>query len=387
VTRAAYSDRVEPRLSRAAGVVGADTVACASSLDDLIERGQVIRGPWFLAIATGTSVDATDKAFAANAAHFEFRPGNDAAPNVSAQVVPLDIDDTLRFPTLRRRRSALGKAAFTLAALLHLAPVYLLLQVPAGTGVGGRELEAVSIELVDASVLDAQRESRELGAGTAQSVAATTGSSVSSAASPVTPAAKDVVQVKPLEKSTLPNVEPPVPTQQQVLVVPKADWSVDLSANLPVVEPPRREPASDPNPDKKPIVEDVAKQPVTIPSNAASGGTTGGAEATANTALQSTPSAGQVAASQGEINRFVASIRSALARTKPNGRGRTGTALVAFAILSDGQIDFVKIEKSSGNVALDQSALDAVRRAAPFKVPPSGMAESALRFTIPYRFE
>lgn len=52
--------------------------------------------------------------------------------------------------------------------------------------------------------------------------------------------------------------------------------------------------------------------------------------------------------------------------------GATGTAVVRFTIAANGGLAGVSLIRSSGNPALDQAAVDAVSRAAPFPPPPSG---------------
>ena len=49
-----------------------------------------------------------------------------------------------------------------------------------------------------------------------------------------------------------------------------------------------------------------------------------------------------------------------------------GTVLVSFTVAPDGGLAGVKVARSSGNAELDQIALDHIRRAAPFPVPPKG---------------
>ena len=56
--------------------------------------------------------------------------------------------------------------------------------------------------------------------------------------------------------------------------------------------------------------------------------------------------------------------------------GATGTALVRFTISAGGGLAGVSLVQSSGNPALDQAAVDAVTRAAPFPPPPSGGSET-----------
>jgi len=68
-------------------------------------------------------------------------------------------------------------------------------------------------------------------------------------------------------------------------------------------------------------------------------------------------------------------------RTRKPRVGVEGTAIVGFEIAADGQLASVRILRSSGESAVDQAALDHLRRAAPFAAPPSGAQR---RFQIEY---
>jgi protein TonB len=97
-------------------------------------------------------------------------------------------------------------------------------------------------------------------------------------------------------------------------------------------------------------------------------------------------SKGRVSASQGDIRNYAAAVRAHIARNKPAGHGATGEAIVAFAISPSGGVTSVRIVRTSGNAALDKSALAAVHSASPFPPPPQGVAVGQLRFTIPFDF-
>jgi len=74
--------------------------------------------------------------------------------------------------------------------------------------------------------------------------------------------------------------------------------------------------------------------------------------------------AGQAAASAGEMRRYAAEVRAALARNKPSGRGRHGVTTVTFTISTEGKLSTTRIHRSSGNALLDRDALVAVERTA-----------------------
>jgi periplasmic protein TonB len=111
------------------------------------------------------------------------------------------------------------------------------------------------------------------------------------------------------------------------------------------------------------------------------GGPTARAMSTATAAAS-----GRVSASRGSILSYGARVRARLARNKPPGRGRRGVAKVAFGISTSGDLAYAHLADSSGNAALDQAALAAVRRAAPFGPPPAGASPAQLRFSIPFYF-
>jgi protein TonB len=67
------------------------------------------------------------------------------------------------------------------------------------------------------------------------------------------------------------------------------------------------------------------------------------------------------------------------AEAKKNGV--TGTATIAFNIEKNGQVSNVRLNRSSGDRSLDEAAISAVQRAAPFPAPPA-----AAKIAIPLVF-
>jgi TolA protein len=98
-------------------------------------------------------------------------------------------------------------------------------------------------------------------------------------------------------------------------------------------------------------------------------------------------SKGRVSASRGSVLNYGASVRAKIARNTPKHSGSGGAAAkVAFAVSSSGAITFARIVKSSGNSALDQTALSTVRRSSPFPPPPEGATTAQLSFTLNFTF-
>jgi len=67
-------------------------------------------------------------------------------------------------------------------------------------------------------------------------------------------------------------------------------------------------------------------------------------------------------------------------------RRESGVTQVAFAIDRDGRLIESWIVRGSGHPALDQEAIDTLRRAQPFPTPPDGLAGETFEFTVPMRF-
>lgn len=84
---------------------------------------------------------------------------------------------------------------------------------------------------------------------------------------------------------------------------------------------------------------------------------------------------------------YKGTVRKALERTKvvPRSRG-TGTVLVRFKVGPTGQLISSEIQESSGSKALDEAAIAAVTRAAPFPPMPAEIAGEPIEMMVPYRF-
>jgi len=75
---------------------------------------------------------------------------------------------------------------------------------------------------------------------------------------------------------------------------------------------------------------------------------------------------------------YGAGVYVALGRHKPRSVER-GSTTVTFAIEANGALGNVRIGQSSGNVQLDQMAIQMVRDAAPFSPPPHGASSYTIR--------
>lgn len=84
------------------------------------------------------------------------------------------------------------------------------------------------------------------------------------------------------------------------------------------------------------------------------------------------------------IRRYTLTVWERIAAQKPDRIRLRGTVTLRFLLSRDGGLVEAGIAQSSGREDLDLLALDALRAAAPFPAPPSGMRD--LSFTVPFRF-
>ena len=67
-------------------------------------------------------------------------------------------------------------------------------------------------------------------------------------------------------------------------------------------------------------------------------------------------------------------------------KSEKGTAQLAFSLDRQGKVTAARVTQSSGSGALDQEALELVRRAQPFPPPPAAMPGAQIDLTVPVRF-
>ena len=75
------------------------------------------------------------------------------------------------------------------------------------------------------------------------------------------------------------------------------------------------------------------------------------------------------------------------AKYPSKAKGEDGEALVSFTVGAGGKVMKVALARSSGNDALDNAALAAVDRAAPFPPIPEAAGRSSWSFTVPVYFK
>jgi protein TonB len=87
------------------------------------------------------------------------------------------------------------------------------------------------------------------------------------------------------------------------------------------------------------------------------------------------------------VSNYPGKVRSKLVRASRSVRARgRGDVVVSFAVASNGSVRSARVSRSSGDAAVDQAALQAVRKAAPFPPIPAGSGRSSWQFDIPLAF-
>jgi len=132
--------------------------------------------------------------------------------------------------------------------------------------------------------------------------------------------------------------------------------------------------------DSAPIAPKPVKQPETKETDQARGAVV---TAVVNSPGTSAPGA---AASPGEISRYAVRVREALARHRPRGLKHKGTTTIAFALDKSGKLVSARITESSGDSAIDEAVLAAVRRTI-FPSPPPTMTDRQLSYVVPFHFK
>ncbi len=80
-------------------------------------------------------------------------------------------------------------------------------------------------------------------------------------------------------------------------------------------------------------------------------------------------------------------MRSKLARVARSVRAKgRGEVVVAFAVGSNGNVRGARVARSSGDASVDQAALQALQKAAPFPPIPEGAGRSSWEFAVPLAF-
>jgi protein TonB len=267
-----------------------------------------------------------------------------------------------------------------LSIALHATGLVVVAISWANTDAGAIEQpsEAITVEVVVSTVLEAMlvEESREAAASPA--AAATQGGNPD-AAPERTVELRPEAERKPAPiNEAAPRTDAPPESERQAAVVPEEAAQADRGPVAEETEADSRE-----KPVEEATVAPNKREEHREPQKASKrqGGAT--TKATAGNA----PSGGRASASQGSLLTYAAQVRARVADNKPAGSGSRGTAVIVFGVTTSGGLAYANVAKTSGIASLDQAALSAVRRAAPFPDPPAGASPAQLRFSIALYFQ
>ncbi|WP_426226965.1 energy transducer TonB [Pararhizobium sp. DWP3-4] len=225
----------------------------------------------------------------------------------------------------------------------------------------------------------------------------------------VEPEPMEVAEIAPVQSEL--TAETPtdiVPTEADVIlpaeeIVPATAEQPEITATVAPVETviPEEKPEIKPEPEKKPepkkepekekpkkkVVRkkagDAGKQVETVSKGQADG--VEGAVATASTGKK-----GKVAQAFGNAaeSNYKGKVRTRVQRyfRYPKSADSSGTVTVGFTISSGGGVSSLRILRGSGSPALDEAALNAVRKAEPFPKIPADANRSSWQFILPLQF-
>lgn len=283
------------------------------------------------------------------------------------------------------RETAYWLRCLATAAMLH-ATVFGVLSWPVADnalGGGGTDLEAISVDVVQASALQT---TVETGATVAASRMARLderdGSNRQQEAAAESPDRKQEQRPETAAKAeaaelVIPDVavkpDPPLPDLPAITIAPeKVEQPVDASEQpVEMKAPPGITVAAVPSAPSEPVTAEAL------------GGATSQGDSMAQIAAQSA-----AIAITGELGAYARRVQQAVARNPPKlrqaGIGH-GVVVINFALGYDGSLLRAEVLSSSGNSTLDDAALAAVRNTK-FPSPPGAAQPSQLVYNFPVKF-
>jgi len=297
-----------------------------------------------------------------------------AAPLLPALTEPRDFSRWLLF------------GAVIISGVLHVAGAAAMLLGNSALpdyGVITQQTDAISVEMTASTVLEAVESTASIAVAASVPTATQEGNPTpsSAAAVPLTKVEETAVETPVTETVRAAEVTPDAvtPPDDPLEVVKGAGEPSDV-VDAKVAQ--RAETVEQKQREKKEKTE-KEKEQVKVEQQQAAPQVSGGVTARATASAESQA---KVSASRGSILSYAASIRAKVARNKPTGFGRSGEVEISFGVTPSGDLSYANLAQSSGNTRLDEAALDAIRRSAPFGPPPADASPSQLRFSIPFYF-
>lgn len=195
-----------------------------------------------------------------------------------------------------------------------------------------------------------------------------------------------------VEEASKPEVEPeapvvapvPAPVHEAAPEERKPDPPKPRKADRPKLAPRKREAVPPAAPQAAAMA--VPESSVVAATEEAVLKEEAGAEALPSLPASFASAGAPAAAGRDSLRAYAADLWNRISRRKPGNVRERGAVTVAFALASDGNLRSVRVATSSGIELLDQVAVETVREAAPFPLPPPGAAAGQLEFTVPFEF-
>lgn len=169
----------------------------------------------------------------------------------------------------------------------------------------------------------------------------------------------ETIDIPPVQATDVPEVKEPEPDLTNVITSPESTTEDRVVAE----EPP---PIEEEKPAAVPI-EEQAPQVATLIEKS-SGAEQRGGDTTARRI-------------------YLGTLRKALERSKVNPRSRqAGTVLIRFTVGPSGELLSREVKSSSGSQMLDDAAMAALDRAAPFPPMPQDVAHGPIEVQVPFKF-
>lgn len=257
------------------------------------------------------------------------------------------------------------------------------------TGTIVRPTDAISLELMASDVVEQSAQPEARAAPTSAAAVAPVEGSADERATAAASAEPEKKADEPIAPPAAPEAEtpgqeaeaPPLPVAPEPSEVPP------MALHVPVPEPAapaqqEAKPVENPRPKRDERVRRRVEKPVKTADEIKTEQhrKQGGARSRGQAESRSAPA--RVSASAGDVSGYTARVRARVAANRPSGGGMRGTAFISFGISKSGGLTYARVARSSGNARLDQAALAAVRRSAPFPPPPAGQ----IRLSMPFYF-
>jgi TonB family protein len=252
-------------------------------------------------------------------------------------------------------------AAVAVSVLLHAVMFGLVLNrlMSSPSGGGGHLLDAIEIEVVDAQALES----------TSPNVAQAGGTVATSDTAGAAPAATPMPAAAATKPAPAQAAADPVPVEQRDADLVAGSDRPTLKIETPPVV----------TTDATRVVEPFE---TAAPTTSAAAVMADAGGSTVSAPIASLPSPAAAAASPGEVARFNAAVRKALANNRPKPGWPSGRVLLAFSVSDTGHVENAELVEASANARLNRLTLAWINTIA-MPEPPRGLPLADRRYSIP----